>query len=331
MSVDPDQFLNFNEFNKHRLSKFVRSFVENYINILEQELIGENDESFYNLLRNFRSKISRKAWLKSQKWCKWEKDGPVLMPDYSRLYYRKGKTEIIVQEFPPQVRLLKMDAALNSIKQTEFVEERNLEIKNYSLALPYVVFIFEFVDGMFVKAKVAFSDRPLKTLEEIPLRPYLSNIDLDLILCLGTDFHREFLEKGNLVQQVALILNYFWQSVFSDEWSTNYWSLKSYFQEIGDQRLCSFETWQESSFQNSLFVIEDVDWLPSSAGSFGDIIVKILENDSDNIKFKQEIYDELSDEFIKIIEGSIKTSLGFVREKVMNENFEELLKEIDIS
>ena len=71
--------------------------------------------------------------------------------------------------------------------------------------------------------------------------------------------------------------------------------------------------------------------MPSSAGSFGDIIVKILENDSDNMKLKQEIYDELSDEFIKIIEGSIKTSLGFVREKVMNENFEELLKEIDIS
>jgi hypothetical protein len=129
---------------------------------------------------------------------------------------------------------------------------------------------------------------------------------------------------------VALILDYFWQSVFSDEWSTNYWSLKSYFQEIGDQRLCSFENWQESSFKNSLFVIEDVNWLPSSSGSFGDIIVKILENDSDNIKFKQEIYDELSDEFIKTIEGSIKNSLNFVKEKVMNENFEELLKEIDV-
>ena len=49
------------------------------------------------------------------------------------------------------------------------------------------------------------------------------------------------------------------------------------------------------------------------------------------MKLKQEIYDDLSDEFIKIIEGSIKTSLGFVRKKVMNENFEELLKEIDIN
>jgi hypothetical protein len=175
MSVDPNQFLDFDEF---RLSKLVRGFIENYINVLEQELIGENDEVFYDFLRNFRSKISRKAWLKSQKWCKWEKDGPVLMPDYSRLYYRKGKTEIIVQEFPPQVRLLKMDATLNSVKQTEFVEERSLKVKNYSLALPYVIFIFEFVDGMFVKSKVAFSDRPLKTLEEIPLRPYLSNKEI---------------------------------------------------------------------------------------------------------------------------------------------------------
>jgi len=309
--------------NKDELSKFVKSFLENYINTLEQELIGENEESFHKVLKEFRSKISRKAWLKAQKWCKWEEDGPVLMPDYNRLYYRKGKTEVVIQELPPQIRLLKLDVALNEERQHESFsfehEDGDIKTKSYSLALPYVIFVFSFFNGTFTDAKVSFSDRPLKNLKETPLRPYLSNIDLDLLLCLGTDFDKKFLEKGNLVQQIALILNYFWQSVFSNEWSTNYWSLKSYFCEIGERRLASLDAWQEASFQNPLFVIEDVDWLSSSSQSFGDMIVGLFENDVDNTGLKQEIYDELSDEFLNKINESIKVDLDVVRKKIIGE------------
>jgi hypothetical protein len=59
-----------------------------------------------------------------------------------------------------------------------------------------------------------------------PLRPYLSNLDSNLKVCLGLSFDRSKLIKDKLAQQTAFVLDHFWHSAFSDEWSAHYWDNK---------------------------------------------------------------------------------------------------------
>ena len=171
----------------------------------KQELLGENEEFLDRLVRQYRSKIARFSWKKSQQWCKWGDNGPVLMPDYTRIYYRKGTTEVLLQEFPPQIRFLKFRGSLaKRTNSTDVVSETDFtKVFNYSLALPYVVFLFKYTDGTFSEVRCVFCDRPLRNLEERPLRPYLSNIDSNLAVCLGASFDRTQLEKENLLRIVG--------------------------------------------------------------------------------------------------------------------------------
>lgn len=278
-----------------------------------QELIGENEDSFGQAIRKYRSKVARRTWHVAQKWCKWTEEGPLLMPDNTRLYYRKGKTEVIVQEFPPQVRLMKFRGALvNRENSTTKQSESNANKQyTYSLALPYVVFIYRFIDGLFQDCYIAFSDRPLKRLQERPLRPFLSNLDSNLKLCHGSSFVRDDLIKGDLIQQVALILNNFWQTTYSDEWSSHFWANKNHFTvDTPDERMVSMEKWQEASIENPLFVIDDVNWLNHTEENFGDMVVRLFDGDQDDSAFQQELYNDLSENFIeevgKIVEENSK-------------------------
>jgi hypothetical protein len=282
----------------------------------KQEIKGENEEFLDRLLRQFRSKVARLSWKSSQNWCKWNQDGPVLMPDHTRIYYRKGSTEVLLQEFPPQIRFMKFKGSLakrnSSIEQ---IPESDLnKIYHYSLALPYVIFIFKFVDGVFSEVRCAFSDRPLRKLEEKPLRPYFSNIDSNLSVCLGASFDRSELQKDDIAQQSALVLSHFWHSSFSDEWSSHFWASKSHF-EMKDQRLANLNKWQDATVENSLFVIEGVEWLKHSEESFGDLIVRLFETDKENHNLHEELYKVLVDEFLQDVVKAFTENIDSVGEK----------------
>lgn len=292
----------------------------------KQEIIGENEDLLDRSLRKFRAKVARRTWHVAQKWGKWAEDGPVLMPDYTRCYYRKGKTEVMVQEVPPQVRLMKFKGALakRASSSDPINDKERDKVHNYSLALPYVVFIYRFVEGLFVDVYVSFSDRPLKKLQERPLRPYLSNLDSNLKLCHGASFDRTQLEKDNLTQQAAFVLSHFWQTVYSDEWSSHYWQSKKNFE--GDNRLKDLESWQEASIDNSLFVIEDAKWLKHNEETYGDMIVRLFENDGVNNEFQQDLYKDLVDNFLdevkEVIQGNLNTAeqkLGNVSAEMVNQ------------
>lgn len=299
----------------------LQSLFKKQMNAYKQELMAENDELLDRALRKYSSKVARRSWHVGQKWCKWNDEGPILMPDHTRLYYRKGNTEVIVQEFAPQVRLMKFTGGLAKREDTDTKQPdaEKLKTYNYSLALPYIIFIFKFVDGVFSETYVTFSDRPLKKLQEKPLRPYLSNLDSNLKLCLGASFIRDDLIKGDLVQQVALVLNNFWSTVYSDEWSSHYWNNKKHFSDIEDSRMSTLEGWQEASMDNPLFVIEDVKWLHHTEESFGDMVVRLFENDSEDASFRQELYNDLVDNFLDEVKNVITDNFKTVESKGCND------------
>lgn len=304
----------------------LKDLVRKVINQYKQELVGENDELLDRILRQFRGRISRVAWKASQKWCKWDSEGPILMPDYTRLYYRKGKTEVLVQEFPPQVRLTSFKGALvNRASTSEQISSEDMSsVHHFSLAFPYVVFVFKFVDGLFQQVKCAFCDRPLKRLNERPLRPYLSNLDTNLQVCLGTSFNRNKLEKDQVAQQAAYVLDHFWQSVYSDEWATHYWAAKRHFTENNDNRMKDLFAWQDASEENALFVVEDVNWLKHAEESFGDIIVRMFDDDRPNAELAQELYDEFTTEFMDELKNTITENLNSVAGRVSEMGMEQI-------
>ncbi len=314
--------------NRDKAEQIVKELVMKASNRFKQELAGENDEILDRVLRQFDAKVARYSWKASQKWCKWSEEGPVLMPDFTRIYYRKGNTEILVQEFPPQVRLMKFKAGLATRNSTADDIEGNSEyIHQYSLALPYVVFLFKFVSGTYVEVRCAFNDRPLRKLEERPLRPYLSNLDTNLSVCLGASFDREQLEVGNITQQASFVLDHFWHSAYSDEWATHFWNTKAHFQE-NDPRMASLSAWEENSQENALFVVEDVDWLTHHEDSFGDIIVRMFEGDSENNDLKEELYAELVDKFFGDIKKTYADSIASVEERIAGPLTEQLTEEL---
>lgn len=318
------------DINKEKAEQIVKELVTKASNRFKQELAGENDEILDRVLRQFRAKVARYSWKASQKWCKWNEEGPVLMPDFTRIYYRKGNTEILVQEFPPQVRLMKFKSGLASRNSTADSIPDDVPADathQYSLALPYVVFLFKFVNGIYVEVRCAFNDRPLRKLEERPLRPYLSNLDTNLSVCLGTSFDRGKLQAGNITQQASFVLDHFWHSVYSDEWATHFWNTRAHFQK-NDPRLASLSDWQESSQENALFVVENVDWLKHQEDSFGDIIVRMFEGDTENKHLQEELYTELVENFFEDIKKTYSDSVTSVEEKIAGPLAEQLTEEL---
>jgi len=312
------------------LESFVEGLVSGVAKRFKQEMLGEwGEETSDRTLRQYRSKIARYGWKHAQKWCKWDEEGPVLMPDNTRLYYRKGDTEVVVKELPPQVRLVKFRGALASRENSSGTlnETEMKKVHHFSLALPYVVFIFKFRKGMFQEVRCAFSDRPLKRLEEQPLRPYLSNIDTNLSVCLGNSFNRNELLKDNVFQQVSYVLSNFWQTAYSDEWSTHFWNTRRHFQET-DPRLAGLQSWQESSLDNPLFVVEDVKWLKYNEECFGDMIVRMFDDDMTNATVHEELYNSLVDNFLDDIKKSVYEDLVAVEQKISASTIGNLIDEL---
>ena len=317
--------------NKNQAIQIVTEILNKANDRFKQEVLGENEETLDRTLRKYRSVIARTSWLASQKWCKWNSEGPVLMPDYTRLYYRKGKSEVVIMELPPQIRLMKFMGSLVKRENTSvssLPQEEMQKVYQYSLALPYVIFIFKFVEGMFAEVRCAFSDRPLRTLGEKPLRPYLSNIDSNLAVCLGKSFDQKELIKDNVAQQAAFVLSHFWQTVYSDEWATHFWNTRASFQG-SDPRMATMETWQEASVDNPLFVVEDVKWLQHQQEDFGSMVVSMLESENNNA-LSEELYNEFVDEFLKEISKNFKENIENTEEKILKEaveGFADLLLE----
>ncbi len=303
-------------FTENEIQEITSEIIDVFSKRLAQELQGESEELVDRIVRTHRDRLSRVSWKAASKWCKFDEDGPVLMPDGTRIYYRKGNTEVVVSEFSPQVRFLKFKGSLVHKKKSSdnITLSQAEEVLHYSLPLPYTVFIFKFIDGTFSSVKLAFSDKPLRKLEEKPLKPFLTNIDSNLSICLGVSFDRSKLIQHNIVQQIAYVLDYYWQSVFTDEWSSHFWTSMQSFAE-SDPRMSSLDSWQKLGIENPLQVIEDVNWLQHTEESFGDILVKLLEDDVVDSQFREDLYENISNECVNEIANAFKTSFEIVQER----------------
>lgn len=306
------------------VKKIVTEIANNAITSFKKEAAGSFSDALNFESKKWAASVARKSWHSAQKWCKWTDDA-FLFPDYTRFYYRKGKTEVVVQEFAPQIRLVKFRSDLVDAPSVKEKATTKSEVRNYSLSLPYVVFVTKFREGKFSALYVAFSDKPLKSLDQQPYKPFLSNINNTLQVCLGVEFKHSELITGNITQQLSYVLDYFWSSVFSTDWSQYYWEYLEHFEK--DKRISSVNAWQESSIQDPLFVIDDVKWLPCDTKEFSKIVIKALEDDPDNGQFKGELHDIVANEFVDHIKEVVGQKLDEIQNKA-NPSTEKLIDQM---
>jgi len=316
--------------NEEKVLQILENTKKRWLERFIEDLKGEWDENLDRVVRSYRSKIARKSWHTSQQWCKWNEHHPILFPNRTRLFYRKGDTEVLVQEFEPCVRQMRFKGSLvcrkNSSEAVPAAEQE--KVYRFSLGLPYCVFIFHFHKGVFQRVYLAFNDRPLKKLNEKPLRPYLSNLDSNLNVCLGSQFDKSKLEKGDIFQQCTYVLDHFWHTTYSDEWSAHYWNTKEHFVNNEEARMSTLKAWEEATSENPLFVIEDVNWLEHNEESFGSHIVRLFEGDSSISNLHQELYDELSESFVDEVKDTIVTNLDTIKTKTLDNKDEGFKKEL---
>lgn len=290
------------QINDREVVELLNELKSHFASGYRQETLSVLDDSCTEVLKQFKATVGRRCWKLSQKWCQWDENRPILQPNRSRLFYRKGNTDIMVIEQDPTVRTLRFNPSFS-------------ETGNFNVALPYVVFVFRFVNEKFADVYCMFNDKPLGDLSERPIRPYLTNIDSDLRCCLGKTFH---LPDGlTHSQTVEYILSYFWTAEHSNEWNEHWNYNQSYFAGC-DGRLASCDAWQEASQDNPLFVIDDVSW-QRHGRTIGDLIVGLTKSDTKAREFEETIFQDLVSEFLSSIALCMRVSLEQSSEKVNNQ------------
>ena len=267
------------------------------LNWFKQELAGQIEKALTPTMRELSQVMSRLSWLTAQRWCTLTETGPTLLPNYTRMYYRKGNREVLVLELPPQTRHLTF--------QKESVADAPK--KRYSLGLPFMIFILRFDNGKLdsKSVKVGFSDRPLKTLKDQASKPHLPNIGGDLTVCMGTTFPTNELEVGNIGQQAAFAVSYFFNSNFNDHMPGAMAESNSYFKD--EPRLHTFEAWEKATLEDPLFVI-DIEW-PKHSESVGDMVSHLFDGENEDQKLSEKIYAKFTEEVVPTILSNVKASV----------------------
>jgi hypothetical protein len=282
-----------------------------FANGYRQETLSVLDEGCTEVLKQFKATIGRRCWKLSQKWCQWGDNRPILQPNKSRLFYRKGNTDIMVIEQDPQMRTLRFNSSFS-------------ETGSYNVALPYVIFIFRWIGGSFTDVYCMFNDKPLGDLSERPIKPYLTNIDCETRCCLGKTF--KLPSDLNYNQTVEFILSYFWSAEHSNEWNEHWKYNQGYF-ETTDGRLATLSAWQDASQDNPLFVVDNVSWQKHTR-SIGDLIVGLTKTDTKAREFEETIFQDLVAEFLSSVSRAMTVSLEQSSEKVNNQPPEAVEKKL---
>jgi hypothetical protein len=92
--------------------------------------------------------------------------------------------------------------------------------------------------------------------------------------------------------------------------------------------MVTLDAWQEASVDNPLFVIEDVNWLKHDEENFGDIIVRMFDDDTGNLELHEELYNELVDNFLQDVAKTFQENLDAIEEKVVSGTAVALAEEL---
>lgn len=315
---------NENDINDKDLIDFMKKYRSKLANEYKQEFASCLKDQVSGVCNQFKQNLGRSFWKKWQKWCDWGPQGPILQPNQSRLFYKKGDVEVMVIEENPQVRTLFFGDDFSYAEKS-----------SYSLSLPYVVYLFTFHDRTFRSLHCFFNDRPLSDLDDKLYIPFLTNIN-DFQCCLGNSFLIPSDARNDHNKIVQYTLNYFWNAAHNHHWDYNFRSNINHFKR-SDARLASLQAWEENTLKNPLFVIDDVSWMQGQV-SLSSMILKMVKSNVAIRNLEEDIFSVLAEDLLKdVLEVSVESlvesteAINDQKDEVFEKNLSKLLKKFKLS
>lgn len=188
-------------------------------------------------------------------------DISTLLPVGARFFAAHGTTSMVVIEQQPQVRTLYWrkgslekylhDLAGWGVTVTDEMRQRVKERPLFEVALPYLVFLFRFVEGIFRDVWIYCRTSPLERFaDELYLPPLPHVRQGDGLLCLG-DINIQP-GPGSIAEVTDALMAYFWQSRFD----YRHWA--GYFRNGEEMHpdLRTLWSWEEASRRDPRFILE---------------------------------------------------------------------------
>jgi len=184
-----------------------------------------------------------------------------ILPQGAKMCYRQGRKIGVVVEEPPRTRTLKCIPSMQSGEELDRATDRGENIyipQTYSLALPYVTFIFDFqleVSGNVVRnynVSLHFGKKPIVSKKSKLYHTILSNVEPDSgVICMGDikiDSPRKIEDLGIWMDKYRSV---FWQAVFTHDYNES-------FIKIGSRSVLfsSLRRWEDWSKQKPLYALE---------------------------------------------------------------------------
>ena len=191
----------------------------------------------------------------------------LLLPPGARIIKADGTATVCCLEQPPQVRLIRWSADQMG-KEGEY--------QTYRLAFPYIVYFFLFFQASLEDMRVHYRTAPLQSPNDVLLMPNLWNVQADpekLSACRACLRGRpEDLWQRPLVQQITMLLDFFWSTGFNSDIAGNCFERA----RVLDPRITTLEAWEKASEAEPLFPLA-VPWEELEL-TVGDVMDRLVES-----------------------------------------------------
>lgn len=206
----------------------------------------------------------------------------LVLPEGVRFHKRIGTFDYLVIEQQPMVRTLLIDTSFHKdgIGTSRYADSRKVNEKQYSIALPYVIYQITLNNYQLSKFHIAFRTKPIKTLNDKLSLCVLPNSHAGGTVCCPFTRH----DHANIVDAVNHIVGFYWQSQYR-------YCLHHSFPS--NPAFKTWDAWEKASEENPLFVLQ-LDWPMLDA-----TLVSWLGNAANERQPAPAGFQDLSSKFIR--------------------------------
>jgi hypothetical protein len=268
----------------------------------QQDINGQIKDGSFPIVQRLTDRILEKFKKRTQVWEQQvNKSGPMIFPSGTRFIHQDGDVTHFIIEEQPKVRTV------------------NIYNHKYSLAFPYVVFVFTFRNGKFEILRVGMRTKELSSLDDVLFYPNLPNNTGSHGVCYG-DMLGKINSNMSVNEQIRILIGSYWQTGFTGNGTREH-------ADFLNRNNMSVLEWEEKSKRNPLFILKclyisgfPIKKLLDGVSSTNDTLIQGIKAD----------FTEAIKEIGKDIEA-LFSNLDMKKEnrdKTQLENLETILKEI---
>jgi hypothetical protein len=189
--------------------------------------------------------------------------GPEALPKDTIYCFRKDGFVLYVIEQPPCIRHIKY-------KDAGAYHCGDIALREYDIALPFVVFFVLFRNGLFVKNYVVFRKEKTRSWYDQIFLPALPNVlqifypvaglnndlPVDFSICYGSNMELPIKDDTPKDEAANIVIDAFWNNIFNTD-------AKNHFEESTKKiaKISTWERWQKETTEDPNFIL-GINWIP---------------------------------------------------------------------